>query len=53
MSVDGIDARSGFSNVGTRRLKKVGEILDNHVTTSVEVNCCPSQPPPILVLSTI
>lgn len=45
-----------FSNVGTRRLKKVGEILDNPVTTSVEVNFSPSQPPhftSILVLSTI
>ncbi len=27
-----------FSNVRTRRLEKVGEVLDKHMTTSVEVS---------------
>lgn len=37
-----------FSNVRTRRLEKVGEVLDKHVTTSVEV----SSPLPAAIFST-
>ena len=36
-----IDATSSFTNVGTRWLEKVYRRLNNHVTTSVEVNFFP------------
>lgn len=38
-----------FSNVRTRRLEKVGELLDKQVTTSVEVS---SPPLPAAIYST-
>ena len=38
-----------FSNIRTRRLEKVGELLDKQVTTSVEVS---SPPLPAAIYST-